>query len=352
MNTNKQILTFFFAVIIITGCSARKEIFPNNCISVPVNSGAFYPLPDAIGGRNRLLIAVQGKDGKESLDDNFEYRKQGAVYYIPATRSALGKPEPFKIRNRDDMPFHPYKMSLITDGKNQLYLFILNYPIKEYAVVEAYSVIKDELNFLYRVRGLEKYKTVGIAALGVNEFIVLNRYSGLGSAVQMSLSRDSMLTLLHYKDGRLLPILTGIRNGTDLAAIEDSYIRNTGLEQRLLISTDIKGNFYSLDYSNGQWKNLMNYDKAPSANYIYPIDGTRVILTDSYNGNARFKKASANQLFSRITYFDYFKNSTIDIAFGKKDKFNGLGRAVIFQQMLIIGREFSDSVYQCSPPSN
>ncbi len=332
-----------------SGCSSPRAGTPRDCTSVTLDEGSFYPYPDITGGRSRLIVAVQNRRHR---DDNQEYRKHGAVFYLPATKSALGNPEIFRIKNRDDMPFHPESLSIVNESKDVTLLFILNYPVKEFPVIEVFQINKNDLEFLYRVRGLENLNTVGIVGISRYEFIIANRFTGIGSAWKKNFSGKSIQSVMHYQNGVFRPVITGITNLTGIHSVDPGYLTGTGTQARIILTADRKGGLYTADFRSDSWTNLRKYPDAPPAHYAFPLEGTGVLLTYIPGRSDRYSLADKKKLYSEVKLFRYSDGNTVTIGKGKAAELSGLGRAVYFQNMLILGREFSENLSQCIPLTN
>lgn len=340
-NYLKYLILTSVLFFIFTGCASKEIVFPKNCSSLTVAEGAFFPLPDIYSGRSRLLVAVQNR---KLLDDNSEYRQSGAIYSIPANRSSLLVPDLLKITNRDEMPFHPAYIAALNESKDSQILFVLNYPLKAFPVIEVFQLSKNELIFLYRVRGLEYYRISGIVPVSRHEFLFSNHYSGLLSYIKKNLFSDKIHSVMHYSKGRIRTIITGITDITSLNTVNPAYHSDPDISMRILIAADHHGGLYSADLRSGTWTGLRRYKQAPASAYAYPVDGDLILLSDT--------PSAGSSSYSRLFYFRLSDQSLITAGKGKTPDLHRLGRAVHLHNMLILGRELSSELFQCSPLSN
>ncbi len=149
---NKIDMQRFVSIIIIffilNGCHSIPEKSPKNCVSYTDIPAVLDMKAYGEGRWSRLLIAAQNTTRTDPSD---EWMEQGSIYFKYLEDLSENSLHKFSIAGRDELPFHPMKLSAFRKGKHE-YMVVLNRPIKGLYVIEYFEMKAASLTFTNRIR--------------------------------------------------------------------------------------------------------------------------------------------------------------------------------------------------------
>ncbi|MCB1140072.1 MAG: hypothetical protein KDK23_15025, partial [Leptospiraceae bacterium] len=251
----------------------------------------------------------------------------------------------FAFNGRDEYPFHPEGMDVVDSGGAHFFI-VANHARKDQHAIEVFRIERTTLTFLTRYRHQFFEYPVDIAALGSEEFYVLNRRSasGLENVAMSSLFLGSG-SLVYVNGNQFFRVLGSLKEPSALSLSPD--------QSRIWIN--LEGSSSTRVYQRGSGPELepvarLSLPSAPGRGAF--LDSSRYLVTgipskwDLSRHESNASNLSSSQVFRLGT-----SDGSIAIAYQDQgQEISGAYGIAVRGNQIFLGPRFDSFVLACSYP--